>query len=429
MRSAPISSALFLRNRSKLGKKMPGGAMAVVCSNPFMIRSGDQVYPYRQHSDFFYLTGIPQEGSVLVMTADSETLFIRKPDPKSDLWYGPLLTTDMASALSGIGDVRWAGEMDAFIEKGAKKAGMVYLNDPGAGGREYETETPDSRIQKKLAALVPGCKQNHLGPLLMQLRMVKEPEELEEIRKACAITCSGFHRVIKMLKPGVREYELEAGLTAEFIGKGAEGHAFDPIVASGKNALILHYIANKSTCRAGELLLVDFGAEVNNYASDCTRTLPVGGKFSYRQREIYNAVHRVFMHARALMVPGVTIGELHSLVGEAWEEEHLALGLYKRQEAASRPVSDPLWKRFFVHGTSHSMGLDVHDPMDRTVPFQPGMVLTCEPGIYIPEEGIGIRLENDILITENGPLDLLADIPMEAGEIEDLMLQKGQAWR
>ncbi len=396
----------------------------MVCSNPFMIRSGDQFYPYRQHPDFFYLTGISQEGSVLVMTADCETLFIRKPDPKSDLWSGPLMTPEMASGISGIEDVRWNSELDGFIDKGAKKARLLFLNYPGAGDREYETETPGSRIQKKLTALYPGLKQDHLGPLMMQLRMVKEPEELEEIRKACAITRSGFHRVIKMLKPGVKEYELEAGLTAEFIGNGAEGNAFDPILASGENALILHYIENNSTCRAGELLLMDFGAEVNNYASDCTRTLPVGGKFSDRQKEIYDAVYRVFLHARSLMVPGVTIGELHRQVGEAWEEEHLALGLYTRQEAASSPVNDPLWKRFFVHGTSHSMGLDVHDPMDRSVPFQPGMVLTCEPGIYIPEEGIGIRLENDILITEKGPLDLLADIPMEAGEIEDLIQQK-----
>lgn len=402
---------------------MPEGALTVVCSHPFRIRTGDQFYPFRQHSDLFYLTGIAQEGTVLVKTPENETLFVRKPDLKSALWTGPLLTREEASALSGIADVRWTSEQDAFIESMAKKAGSLYLNHYAAGDTEYNIETPDARLQKKLAAMYPNLKQIYLGPLMMQLRMVKEPEELKEIRKACAKTRSGFFRVLRSLRPGVKEYELEAELTAEFIRQGAQGHAYDPIVASGKNALILHYIENSGVCSSGELLLMDFGAEVNNYASDCTRTIPVGGRFSDRQLEIYDAVHRVFLFAREGMVPGISINDLHKKVGLAWEEEHIALGLYSRQEAASRPEDDPLWRRFYVHGTSHSMGLDVHDPMDRTIPLQAGMVLTCEPGIYIPEEGIGIRLENDILISENGPVDLMEDIPMAAGEIEALMQQ------
>jgi len=219
----------------------------------------------------------------------------------------------------------------------------------------------------------------------------------------------------------MREFEVEAELSAEFTRRGAQGHAFEPIVASGSNALVLHYVENDGSCHDGDLLLMDFGSEVNNYAADCSRTLPVNGKFSGRQRALYNAVYRVFLQAREMMFTGTKMGDFHNQVGELWEQQHIDLGLYSLREARERSPSDPLWKKFFMHGTSHSMGMDVHDPFDRSEPFAPGMVLTCEPGIYIQKEGIGIRLENDILITEKGPVDLMADIPMEADEIENLM--------
>ena len=256
---------------------------------------------------------------------------------------------------------------------------------------------------------------------MMQMRMIKEYEEVEEIRKAGAITRSAFLRVLKLIKPGIREYEVEAELTAEFIASGAEGHAYEPIVACGRNALILHYADNNCGCNKNDLLLLDFGAEVNNYGADCTRTVPVNGRFSVRQLELYEAVLTVFRQAREMMVPGIKLTELNQNVGSLWEEEHIKLGLYTRAEANLRNSSDPLWKKYFVHGISHSLGLDVHDPFDRTMPLQPGMVLTLEPAIYIPDENIGIRIENDILITEKGPVDLLEEIPVEAGEIEDIM--------
>jgi len=244
---------------------------------------------------------------------------------------------------------------------------------------------------------------------------------VEEIRKAGAITHSAFLRVLGMVKPEVWEYEVEAEIIAEFLRKGAEGHAYEPIVASGKNALILHYVENNSRCGKGDLLLMDFGAEVNNYAADCSRTIPVNGRFSDRQRAVYDAVLRIFRKAREMMVPGAVMSAFHNSVGEMWVEEHVALGLYTMNEVRKQPPEDPLWKKYFMHGTSHSLGLDVHDTFDRTRPFEPGMVLTCEPAIYIPEEGIGIRLENDILITPEGPVDLLEDIPIEALEIEEIM--------
>jgi Xaa-Pro aminopeptidase len=250
---------------------------------------------------------------------------------------------------------------------------------------------------------------------------VKEPEELEAIRTACHITRSAFGKILSIIQPGIWEYEIEAEIIAEFVRRGSSGHAYEPIVASGKNALILHYVANKDRCRDGDLVLIDFGAEVNNYASDCSRTIPVNGRFTPRQRQVYEAVLRVFRKAQKLMVPGVVMADFHNQVGELFQEEHIGLGLYSLKEAEQRSGEEPLWKSYYMHGTSHSMGLDVHDPCDRTLPFEPGMVLTCEPAIYIKEEGLGIRLENDMLITAQGAVDLMEHIPIEADEIEEII--------
>lgn len=413
MRSVPISSALFSRNRSKLVKLLPPKALALICSNPLRPRNGDQYYPYRQHSDFFYLSGIFQQESILILSARGATLFIRQPDPKTQLWSGELLSFKEASRLSGISDVRWLDEMDTFLGKEIENATLLYIS-----------QVADDLMVEKIKNLYPTVERSNLESLMTQLRMIKEPEEIDEIKKACSITRSAFYRVLDMLKPGLHEYEIEAELSAEIIRRSAPGHAFEPIIASGTNALVLHYIENNSKLREGDLVLMDFGAELNNFAADCSRTLPVGGKFSPRQRALYDAVYRVFIQARELMVPGILMGDFHRQVGELWEEQHILLGLYTKDEARDKRDSDPLWKKYFMHGTSHSLGMDVHDPFDRQKPFAPGMILTCEPGIYIREEGVGIRLENDILITDQGPVDLMADIPMEAGEIEDLMQSK-----
>jgi Xaa-Pro aminopeptidase len=403
---------------------LPDGAVSVMVSNPPMPRNGDQFYPYRQHSDFFYLTGIMQEGSILVLAPHRETLFIRKPDLKTAVWTGPLLSPSQTSFLSGIEEVRWEDEMDSLLDEVVPQATSLWLNYIPHEGTEPASFNPGARMADHLRGKFPGMKCRSIQPLIARLRMIKEMEELEEIKKACAITHAAFLKALGVLKPGIREFEVEAQLTAEFIGHGAQGHAFEPILASGRNALVLHHVKNSGTCRAGELLLMDFGAEVNNYAADCTRTVPVGGKFSKRQRKIYEAVLRVFKQARSLMVPGTLMANFHNQVGKLWEEEHFALGLYTRKEAERQPENEPLWNGYYVHGTSHSVGLDVHDPFERTEPFREGMVLTCEPGIYIPEEGIGIRLENDILITGDGQVDLMNEIPMEADEIESLIQKK-----
>jgi Xaa-Pro aminopeptidase len=413
MKSIPVDAALFIKNRQKLVEQMASGSTLVMESNEPVPRNGDQFYPFRQRSDFYYLTGINQEESVLVLSPafpDSsfqEVLFIRKPTSKMAVWSGPGLSREEAVKLSGITQVKWLDELESVLDRLLPHASILY-----GIGKVY---------QEKISRHYGELEFSQLSPLMTRLRMIKEPEEVDEIRKAITITRSAFLRVLHRLKPGVFEYEMEAEIIAEFIGKGAEGHAYEPIIAAGKNALILHYVENNSRCLKGDLLLMDFGAEVNNYAADCSRTLPVNGRYSKRQREVYEAVLRVFHQARAMMVSGTLMEDFHNQVGRIWQEEHLTLGLYSRKEAASAPKENPLWKQYFMHGTSHALGLDVHDPFDRSQPFRPGMVLTCEPAIYIPEEGIGIRLENDILITDGPPVDLMEEIPIEPEEIEELM--------
>ncbi|RLD54842.1 MAG: aminopeptidase P family protein [Bacteroidetes bacterium] len=407
MKSTPIPASLFIRNREKMAGSLASGSLAVIMSAKRMPRNGDQFYPFRQGSDFFYLTGINLEECILVLCphhADPslrETLFIPKTTARSELWSGPSLTRKEAESLSGIREIRWADEVDAFLKLVLPGASMVYADQ-----KEMFENDQD---------FAP------LSPHITRLRMVKETEEVEEIKKATRITRSAFLKVLERAEPGTMEYQLEAEIIGEFTRSGANGHAYEPIVASGKNALILHYIQNHSMCQDGDLVLMDFGAELNNYAADCSRTIPVNGRFSKRQMELYEAVLRVFKQAMKMMNPGVIMADFHNDVGALWEEEHLKLGLYTSSDVASQTKADPIWKRYYMHGTTHSLGLDVHDPFDRSQPFEPGMVLTCEPGIYIREEGTGIRLENDILITENGPVDLMKDIPIEAAHIEELM--------
>lgn len=410
MKPDPVPSALFRRNRSKLRSALAPGSAVLIRSGEAKIRSGDQYYPYRQLSDFYYLTGIVEKDSLLAICPDHpdpslrEVLLIRRSTPKSDLWSGPLPGLEEASKLSGIEQVRWLEEKDTLLEEVLRNVTLLYVD------QEFREASHASRMP--------------LHPLIEKLRMIKEVEEVDQIRKAISITHTAFRRLLTRVKPGVWEYQLEAELIASFIGDGAAGHAYDPIMASGENALILHYLHNHSQCRDGDLILMDFGAEVNNYAADCSRTIPVNGRFTPRQRKVYEAVLRVFRQARAMMVPGTILGEFHQEVGKLWEEEHIKLGLYTRDETQVQADQDPPWKYYYMHGTSHSLGLDVHDPFDRSRPFEPGMVLTCEPAIYIPEEQMGIRLENDILITAEGPVDLMEDIPMEADEIEELMNSK-----
>jgi Xaa-Pro aminopeptidase len=427
MRYPGISPDLFIRNRKKLAGLMEKDSVAIIHSNDQMVRSGDQFYPYRQNSDLFYMSGIEQEMSVIMLCPGQKEkrkkvmLFLREPDPKLETWEGKKLDLEEAGKISGIGGIHWLDDFKTISRSIILQSSNIYCNIPEHEKFKPEYPSRDERMMAELKKDYPSHEFKRMAPLMMELRMVKEPEELELIRQAIDITRAGLDRVLGFVRPGLHEYQVEAELTHEFIRRGAGGHAYPPIIASGGNACMLHYIKNDQTCKKGDLLLMDFGAEYANYAADCTRTIPVGGRFSERQRKLYDATLRVFRGARSLMEPGTTIDKINELVGKLWEEEHLKLGLYTSSELRNQSEDNPLYKRYFMHGTAHFMGLDVHDTGSKQAELKPGMVLTCEPGIYIPEEKTGIRLENDILITGDGNADLMYDFPIEAEEIEEIM--------
>ncbi len=426
MKYTAINSKLHSRNREKLVGNLKRNSIAIVHSNDQMPRNGDQFFPFRQNSSMLYFTGIEQEKSILVIDKNAkgenkEVLFLLKPNKDLEIWEGHKLTKDEATEISGVEDVRWLEEFDAFIQLKGVEREHVYLNIPENPKFQVVMKGPEIRMHEMLKGKFPLHSYQRLAPIVHSLRVIKEHEELEILKKACKITKEAFLRVLDKTQSGVMEFEIEAEITYEFLKQGSSGHAYAPIVASGKNACVLHYIENNQECKSGDLLLMDFGAEYGNYAADCSRTIPVNGKFTLRQRELYDACLSTFKFARSLMVPGTSINEMHKKVGEFWENKHIELGLYSSTDAKTSGTDAPLWKKYYMHGTSHFLGLDVHDVGSKDQLFEPGMVLTCEPGIYIPDENVGIRLENDILITEDGNIDLMKDIPIEPDEIEQLM--------
>jgi Xaa-Pro aminopeptidase len=426
MKYTAINSKLHSRNREKLVGKVKNNSIVIVQSNDQMPRNGDQFFPFRQNSSMFYFTGIEQEKSVLVIDKGTkgnkkEVLFLLKPNKDLEIWEGHKLTKDEATEISGVEDIRWLEEFNAFIQLKGVEREYLYLNVPENPKFQMAMKGPETRMYEMLKDKFPLHSYQRLAPIVQSLRVIKEHEELEILKKACKITKEAFLRVLDKTQSGVMEFEIEAEITYEFLKQGSSGHAYAPIVASGKNACVLHYIENNHECKSGELLLMDFGAEYGNYAADCSRTIPVNGKYTPRQRDLYEACLSVFTYARSLMVPGTSINEMHKKVGQLWENKHMELGLYSKADVNNANPDEPLWKKYYMHGTSHFLGLDVHDVGSKDQLFEPGMVLTCEPGIYIPDENVGIRLENDILITEEGNIDLMKDIPIEPDEIEQLM--------
>ncbi len=430
MRYNKISKQLFEKNRAKIISGMNKNSIAVLTSSDEMPRNGDQTYVYRQSSDFFYLTGIEQEKSMLILDAgaskleNSAILFILKPNKATEIWEGHKLRKHEAEDISGISNIQYLDAFDFFLKEKALQRQFIYLNM-----NEYEkffTKVPyaDIRLAKKIKAMFPLHKFERLAPLLINSRLRKEPEEIELHQKACDITADAFERVLQCIKSGMYEYEIEAEITYEFIRKGANGHAYAPIVASGKNACVLHYVNNDQLCKAGDLVLMDFGAEYANYAADTTRTIPVSGKFTPRQKEVYAAVLRVMREAIKLIRPGASINSVNTKVGKLIDNELVNLKLLKESEVKNQDPANPPRRQYFMHGNSHFMGLDVHDVGYKNTIFEPGMLLSCEPGIYIEGEAIGIRLEDDILVTETGQINLLKNEPVEPEEIEYLMRSK-----
>lgn len=428
MRYQPIPREMYIRNRAKLVNKMKPGSLAIVNSNDEMPCSGDQTFVFRQNSDLFYLTGLDQEKCILTLCPDHpvesfrEILFTVKTSDLMVVWNGHKYTMDKVREVSGIKNVKWLDDFEITLRDLMWRVQTVYLNQ-----NEYPkfiTDVPlrDARFAEKMRKDFPVHTFERLAPMITNLRLVKEPEEMDQIRKACNLTRDGFRRVLGFVKPGLMEYEVEAEFTHEFIRKGGSGHAYPPIIASGANACVLHYNTNSNTCDYGSLLLMDVGAEYGNYAADMTRTIPVNGKFTPRQREVYEAVLRILKAASTSLIPGTTIDKWHAEVCKLMEKELIVLGLITEEAANNKETDPPAFFKYYMHGTGHFMGLDVHDVGTRQTEFEAGMVMTCEPAIYIPEEGIGIRLENDILIAEE-PVNLMADIPLEPDEIEALMAE------
>jgi Xaa-Pro aminopeptidase len=426
MRHLPIDSKMFVENRERLARKMVRGALAVVNANDILPMNGDGVLPLVPQSDLFYLTGIEQEETVLLLCPACfdeklrEVLFIRESSELLATWEGHKLTKEEARKISGIPNVRFLSEFRGILHRLMCEAEHVYLNGNEHPRAAVEVQTRDARFVRDTQERYPLHDYRRLGRLMMELRGTKTEREIELLQTAIHITGKGFRRVAKMVKPGVTEYEIEAEFTHEFIRRRAR-HAYNPIIASGGNSCVLHYIQNDQPCRKGDVLLLDVAASYANYNADLTRTIPVDGKFTKRQRQIYEAVLRVLRFA----VKNATVGKLHrdwqKEAQRMMNDELLALDLLKKADVRKQTEEEPACRKYFMHGLGHFLGLDVHDYGLTQVPFQAGTVLTVEPGIYIPKEGIGIRLENNIVVRPGGAEDLFADIPIEAEEIEDLM--------
>ncbi|MEI6749075.1 MAG: aminopeptidase P N-terminal domain-containing protein [Bacteroidales bacterium] len=426
MRYSGITPQLFIRNRARLLKRLKPQALAILHSNDEMPRNGDQTYVFRQNSDMFYLTGLDQEKSILTICPNHpvealrEIIFVVKTNDLMVTWYGHKYTLEQASELSGVKTAKWLDEFDSTLKDLMSRAEYVYLNQNENIRFSTEVLSRDLRFAQKLRNDYPLHAFERLAPLVNELRTIKEPEELGILQKACDITGLAFRRILGFVKPGVLEYEIEAEITHEFIRNGASGHAYAPIIASGTNACILHYNENDKPCNNGDLILLDFGAEYGNYAADLSRTIPANGKFTPRQRQVYDAVLRVMRKATKMLVPDTTIDKWHAEVCRIMEKELIGLGLFTEEDIKAQDAASPMFFNYYMHGTGHFLGLDVHDVGSKQMPLQEGMVLTCEPGIYIREEGIGIRLENDIMVAQE-PVDLMAGIPLDPDEIEVLM--------
>ena len=428
MKYLPIDKDLFVRNRKKFAEQMEPNSLAILNSNDIYPISADSTMPFQQQRDIFYLSGVDQEESVLVIfpdcpkTKNREILFLKETNDHIAVWEGEKLTKEKAFETAGIQTVYWLEEFEKVLFELMTQAEKVYVNTNEHYRANVETETRDARFIKWLKGKYPAHEYRRCQPILQRLRSVKEPEEIELMKTACDITEKGFKRVLKFIKPGVMEYEIEAEYIHEFIRNRSDGFAYTPIIGSGYNACVLHYIENNQECREGDMILMDVGASYGNYSSDMTRCVPASGKFTERQKEVYNAVLRVKNEAARMLVPGNDWAEYHVEVGKLMTRELLKLGLLTQEQVDKEDPDWPAYKKYFMHGTSHHIGLDTHDYGILTEPMQAGMVFTVEPGIYIPEENLGIRLEDDYVIQEKGePINLMENIPIKVEDIEKWM--------
>ena len=427
MKYTAIDSNLFIENRKRFAARLKPNSLALFVSNDIMPTNADGSMGFVQNSDLFYLTGVDQEQTILLIYPDAingtqkEILFVRETSETIAIWEGAKLNKTQATQTSGIKNVQWFHHFDQVLQSIIFQAENIYLNSNEHTRRYIDVETAEMRFNKALKAKYPLHKVERSAPIMHSLRAIKSSYEVALIQHACNITEKGFRRLLKFVKPGVMEYEIEAELIHEFIRNRSRGWAYGPIIASGASACVLHYVENNKECKDGDIILLDVAAEYGNYASDLSRSIPVNGRFTKRQKDVYNAVLRIMKAATAMLTVGNLIPEYHKAVGLLMEKEMVDLGLLTMDQIKNQNPDMPAYKKYFMHGTSHFLGLDVHDIGDFNRKLEHGMVFTCEPGIYIPEENLGIRLENNILVTKDGPNDLMKNIPLEADEIEELM--------
>jgi Xaa-Pro aminopeptidase len=430
MKYHKIDKTLFIKNREKFKAALTPNSIAFFNSNDIFPISADSTMPFQQHRDIFYLSGVDQEESILVIYPDAfnedhrEMLFLKETSELIAIWEGEKLSKGQAFETSGIKNVYWLDQFDTILKTITAQAENIYINTNEHTRASTIVETREDRFIKRLKNAYPAHTFKKSAPIMHRLRSIKETIELELMQNACSITEKGVRRLLNFVKPGVMEYEIEAELMHEFLRNRSKGFAYTPIIASGKNACVLHYIENNQPCNDGDVILMDFGAEYANYASDLTRCIPANGRFSPRQKAVYNSVLHVKKEAEKLLVPGTFIVDYHAEVGKIMEKELLSLGLIDQTDIKNQDPKWPAYKKYFMHGTSHYIGLDTHDLGLWTEPIKAGMAFTCEPGIYIPAENLGIRIEDNLIVQPSGsPINLMGNIPIEVEEIEDLMNQ------
>lgn len=427
MRYTPPTNTFYTQAREQLRNQLEPGALVVLNSNDIMPTNADGVMPFRQNNDLLYCSGIDQEESILLLMPDypvehhREILFLKETSPLIAIWEGHKFTKQEATTLSGIKTVYWLSDFEKIFNDLMVEASHVYLNRNEHTRAVLDVETREDRFSKWCHSKYPDHNYKRLAPIMHQLRSVKHTEEIAMLQKACDITEAGFRRVLNFVKPGVNEFEIEAEFLHEFVSRRSKGFAYQPIIGSGLDSCVLHYIDNSKKCQDGDVLLMDVAAEYGNYNADMTRVIPVNGKFTDRQKNVYNAVLRVKNEATAMLRPGTIINDYHKEVGLIMEKELVALGLISNTDIKNQDPDNPAYRKYFMHGTSHYLGLDVHDVGNFYTPISEGMVFTVEPGIYIPEEKIGVRIEDNIVVQKDTPFNLMRNIPIEADEIETLM--------
>jgi Xaa-Pro aminopeptidase len=430
MKYYAIPSVLYLKNRERLIKKMKPNSIAIFPGNPVLPTNGDAVYTNKPNSDVLWLSGIVQEKSMVILYPDNpdkngrEVLVLTRPNELLEKWNGHLLRKDEATAISGIKNIQWLDSIDAQLQVMMHHADTVYLNTNENDRLDTSLFRPDLLFVHDFIKRFPVHKYERAAPIMKELRAVKTKEEVAVTQTAVDITHKAFQRVMKFIKPGVFEHEIEAEITHEFLRNRATGHAYGCIIASGDRARVLHYVENNSECKNGELILMDFGAEYGNYCADMTRTIPVNGKFSKRQKEVYDAVLDVHDYAKKILKPGISIVDYTSKVCVEMEKQLLKIGLLTKNDIKNQDPENPAYRKYFYHGVTHHLGIDVHDLGTRVLPVKEGMLFTIEPGIYIEEEQMGIRIENNVWITKNGSIDLFKGIPITTAEIEAAMKRK-----